>query len=510
MYNIPFKLFDSYLKKEIEIDLTNKNSQNPVKMYSCGPTVYSYAHIGNYRAQWLPDVINKALKYNGYAVKWVSNITDVGHLVGDGDNGEDKIEVGAKRDNLTVKEIVEKYTDDFHTQMKRLNINLPTDKLEPRASDYIKEQMILALELIKESKAYFLEDGIYFDSKENYNPAITKNYTGREIKNTLKSPQDFALWKFVDPKSLQKWRFSDYPRALELLNEVEAPSSIKDLWGCPGWHSECVAMIYSLLSEKYENNNQDDFSFLASKKENFIIDIHTGGEDHIDLHHKNEIVQSEALGLKLSKYWVHNKHVLVDNQKMSKSLGNNYRLNDLIEKGYNPLSYRLMLLEHHYTEQLNFTFEKLTRSQTRLQNLKKEIALIVSYYLTTNNVNNLDKICEVDERQKEFFVKTINDNLNFPRLLEQFQKLVKETVDAIVREDTLNEKNLSIIIDLEKSLLNLDLIYLPTENVINLAKERMKAKTDKDYQKSDNLRYEINKLHLDIADYKWGYGVWSS
>jgi cysteinyl-tRNA synthetase len=169
-----------------------------------------------------------------------------------------------------------------------------------------------------------------------------------------------------------------------------------------------------------------------------------------------------------------------------------------------------MLLEHHYTEQLNFTFEKLTRSQTRLQNLKKEIALIVSYYLTTNNVNNLDKICEVDERQKEFFVKTINDNLNFPRLLEQFQKLVKETVDAIVREDTLNEKNLSIIIDLEKSLLNLDLIYLPTENVINLAKERMKAKTDKDYQKSDNLRYEINKLHLDIADYKWGYGVWSS
>ena len=541
--SLPFSLFDSYQKQAITITPQSTVLEGTVKIYTCGPTVYNYQHIGNMRAVWLADSMVNMLKMMGYDTEWVLNITDVGHLVGDGDGAknistsEDKISKSAKSQNKTVQDIVQFYTNDYLVQTKALNFNLPDNMdsfqpdvrsgvVNPLASEYVEQQMVLALELLADNRAYILNDGIYFDSQANLDLqvpfSIIENnegdtqFTGRDLVNTTKNPSDFALWKFVDENSLQKWKFYDYPLAINALAQCfSVEGRIMHKWGCPGWHSECVAMICSILGRKLLKK-RESFSF-ADFRSKTIIDIHTGGEDHIDIHHKNEILQSEALGFHLSKYWVHNKFVLVDNKKMSKSVGNVFLVKGSQEstgfesiesRGYDPLSYRLMLHEHNYNTQLDFTWDKLTQSQTRLYNLRKEASKLKSFSVQCKD-NFVEGFHLTNNTTELEWLAIVGDNLNLGRLLEVYTQLLNSVVNLVQSENILFQNDYNLLQRFDSELLKLNLFYssVPKE-VYNLARSRQKAKDNKDYQLSDQLRQEILAIGYQVDDYKWGWGLW--
>jgi cysteinyl-tRNA synthetase len=584
-----FTLYDTYQKKLVTIDPEQSVEKGVLKMYSCGPTVYGYQHIGNLRAVFLPDMIARIAKISGWKVEWISNITDVGHLVGDGDNGqnvteaEDKLEKGAKRENKSVQEIVDFYTIDFVKQCEVVGIDLPSGKMLPKATEYIKEQMILALTLMCEGKAYVLADGIYFDS--NYNSELfgesdfvitqplkaileiqakiakgnSNQFTGRDIKNITKNPEDFALWKFVSEDSLQKWRFRDFEEVTKVLHNLTDTNSkfcdyldqladtakyesyldfIIDLCGypgCPGWHSECVAMICAITSTITPSKSSDfvtpqegnlGFSFNPFK-DRTVIDLHLGGEDHIDVHHKNEILQSEALGFHLSKYWVHNKFVTVDGKKMSKSLGNVFLVTGKYEetgfysfeyppqeiqdkfkiKRFDPLAYRLMMMEHHYTQQMDFTWEKLAQSQARLFNLRKEGAKLQSFRDGVSTYK-WDKQPYGSTRSNLYL--HLNNDLKISEFLEMFKVEILKAIEKAKKETSINDEIVELSY-IDRDCLNLKLfltIEKSTIEVINLGKERQKAKEEKNWQLADQLRSEIAKNGYQVDDYSWGYGIW--
>ena len=528
----PFKLYDTYQKTLVVLDPQHTVKANTLKMYSCGPTVYNYQSIGNMRAAWLPDTIARIAKLAGWQVEWTLNITDVGHLVSDGDEGEDKIEKGAKREGKTVDEIVQFYTADYRKQTQALNLKIPRGKHNPKATEYIREQMLLALQLLANQRAYVTDDGIYFDTLANRNLDLpdhpvfkfsltTQNqnqYTGREIVQTWKKhPDDFALWKFVSPNNLQKWQFSSFPETENLIHQIlqQQPSLMQfDLlkrWGAPGWHSECVCMICGTLNGHFPPKTTPDQD---------VIDLHTGGEDHIEIHHKNEILQSQALGFSLAKHWVHNKFVMVDGQKMSKSLGNVYLVRGRFSstgfysltnppteikrklkakygfQGFEPLAYRLMLMEHHYTEQLNFTWDKLEQSQLRLWHLRKEAAKL------TNLVNHSDQKTIATQPIFLELLELLLDNLNLPKFLEKYQALLSQA--GANRSASLA----TILAIFDHKILSLDLFpKLPTK-LVTLANQREMARKQKNFTQADALRAQINCLGWQIDDYPWGYGLW--
>jgi len=591
----PFSLYDSYLKQKIEISDKTVTQAGLVKIYGCGPTVYGYQHIGNIRAIWLPDTIVKVANLAGWKTEWISNITDVGHLVDDGDDGEDKIEKGSKRDKKTVDEIVNFYTNDFKHQCAGVNLNLPTGKFNPKASEYAKEQMILALSLVKKDLAYFLKDGIYLDylevkqkfethpeslslqlveilkTQEKAEKGQNSNFTGRNLKlGQKKHPNDFALWKFVEENALQKWRFNESEETEELMIDALQKLSPEDFDipnrpGCPGWHSECVCMISEISGRKRFSKKVLDFN---SNSEGCEIDIHTGGEDHIDIHHTNEIIQSEALGFKLSKTWVHNKFVLVDGKKMSKSLGNVFLVNgkfketgfysfqnppvhefseelrEKISKKYfelkligkitemdwqnfkfDPLAYRLLMFEHHYSVQMDFTWEKLWQSQMRLWGMRKEAAKMKGG-LPLEPYEDYQKI----EEWKDILV----NDLDLPKFLESYQNYIsesaKETIeiwDSLINNKFSEEERYLKIrrmwelkytcLRLDSDILNLKIFHITPEigwgvslprEIKDLAEERQEFKDQKNYQKADEIRTKIQKLGWQIDDYPWGWGVW--
>lgn len=832
-------LFDSYERKLVEINPNFTAVPNQISMYSCGITAYNYPSIGNMRAAWLPDVINKVAILSGWKVNWVQNITDVGHLVDDSDDGEDKIEKGAKRDGKTVEEIVDFYSKNYQSQCEDLNFDLPKGKMNPKASEYVEEQMILALTLLQNKKAYLTTDGIYLDYLEvekNFENNFDKispqlqiilknqqkssagndsNYTGRELNlGNKKHSADGALWKFVLENSLQKWQFGDYPKAQEILdsiyfnqlekfekadeteqnNEEKFPiyPNISKVWGCPGWHSECVCMISEICGKHRfsQNSEQIEEQNLEQTEENsrkFEIDIHTGGEDHIDIHHTNEIIQSEALGFKLSKTWVHNKFVLVGGKKMSKSLGNVFLVNgkhsdtgfysfqnppvhdfseelkDKIIKKYkelklyeiytksglqekeeekipllrggetegfdgvdsdsqnntsdfptsrallkkknlggvdfslprwkqnslflfwdlpknkeletkakelrragvlsetlfwqtfnkkeilgfdinrqyiignyivdffipelglvveidgesydfkgerdlkreeflkslelevlhyedleikksmdsvagsfqlaikkrveflkstplaplttpqrgeftkkstfsvfqgsatnnpkqnsenqvfwqsfkfDPLAYRLMLFEHHYSVQMDFTWEKLWQSQMRLWGLRKEAAKIISFFNSQTDLEhrknqdwyleNAETLSRMQNLENEFLGKLTN-NLNTVEFVNLFQESLLKVANFIAEKNLVDHPIYQTLLDFEKKFLQLNLNSEIPENVKNLAEKRQIPKNEKNYQKSDEIRSQIQKLGFQIDDYPWGWGVW--
>ncbi len=526
----PISFFDSYQKKDVVLSPENTVVPGVIKMYSCGPTVYSTQQIGNMRAAWFPDTFKSVAELAGWKVELVHNITDVGHLVGDGDYGEDKIEKGAKREGKTVEEIVNFYLNNYLDQAKQLNITLPSGKFRPKATEFIEQQMILALTLIKMGKAYILEDGIYFDHNANKSDieqlekfaGMSKSggnndFTGREIKNTDKNPADFALWKFVDESSLQKWKFDDYTSSdsssfsqeifnliIDVKNSEEYRNDEFELkWGCPGWHSECVAMIFDILTNTkiHFNGGSKNFS-----EKPYLIDVHSGGEEHISMHHKNEILQTEALGYHLSKNWLHWKHVLIDGAKMSKSSGTTYTVFDLIEKGFDPLAYRLMLLEHHYNEQMNFTWEKLEQSQNRLFNIRKEIAKIRSFAQSPELESmNENKYLAVKNR----WLEILTEDLNLPKFLEEYQEFLHTIVNRIQNQNILSIQDHKLLSEFDSKLLKLNLFELNLpEEILNLAEERWTAKKTKNYQKADEIRQEVLKEGWQIDDYAWGWGIW--
>jgi cysteinyl-tRNA synthetase len=536
---IDLKVYDSYQKQIVTITENDTVNYGTIKLYSCGPTVYNYQHIGNMRAVFLADTLVSVCQLIGYQTHWVLNITDVGHLVGDGDNGknstdtEDKMEMTARKLNKDVVDIVSFYTNDYLDQVNSLNLNLPnnieefqkdlnTSVVNPLATEFIEEQMILALELLRDGKAYILDDGIYYDSIANKDLEVPfrivegdSEFTGRDIKNATKNPADFALWKFVEEETLQKWKFADYPQALDVLSYCDLDGRIMHKWGCPGWHSECVAMIASILGRKLVKN-RNEFTF-TDFKDKTVIDIHLGGEDHIDIHHKNEILQSESLGFHLSNYWVHNKFLIVDGKKMSKSDGNVYLVtgkkevtgfDSIEEKGYDPLAFRMMVLEHGYSVTLDFTFAKLTQSQTRLFNLRKEIAKLISFSQDCE-----DKFVDGSyfEHQKidSQWQALLADNLNTPRFLEVYTSYVLELVNFITANDMLMKQDLELAQKYDHQILKLALFVDDIdEDIIRQGIERIEAKNAKDYALSDEIRQSVAEQGFQIDDYKWGWGIW--
>ncbi len=431
-------------------------------MYTCGPTVYNYAHIGNLRAYVFADILCKTLRYNNLEVKQIMNITDVGHLSSDADSGEDKMTKALLREKkeLTLKnmrELAEFYTKRFKEDLGKLNIQLPNGMYF--ASDYIKEDIELIKKLEKKKYTYKTSDGIYFDISKMSDYGILwggkRNWNkdgSRVIENTeKKNPEDFALWKFNKKISF------DSPFGK----------------GFPGWHIECSAMSMNFLGEQF--------------------DVHTGGIDHVSIHHTNEIAQSEcATGKKpFVKFWMHNEFIDIKDAKMAKSQGNFFKLEDIIERGINPITYRFWLLMGHYRTKLNFIWEAIEAAQIALKRLYR-------LYIELG-----DEIGNVHENSIEKFKKHINNDLDTPRALSLLWDVIKD-------ENISSADKKATIIDFDKVLglgfKNIKKEEIPKE-IFALMKEREKARIDKDFKKSDELRNKINSLGYEIKDSSIGQQV---
>lgn len=452
------KIYNSLTRKKEELS----SKDNIIKMYTCGPTVYYFPHIGNMRAYIFMDLLRKSLKYCGYKIEGVMNITDVGHLVSDSDEGEDKMEIAAKRENKDPYEIAKFYTDCFIKDTSRLNIELPEHIA--KATEHIGEMIDFIKKLEEKGYTYIIDDGVYFDVQKfkGYGQLSGKDLStvgeSRIDENSQKHhPFDFALWKFVPENHIMKWN---------------SPWGV----GCPGWHIECSAM-----GEKYLGNS---------------IDIHTGGIDHKPIHHENEIAQNDAKeGKRVVKNWMHVEFLQVDGGKMSKSLGNLYTLDDLIKKGYSPLDFRYMNLLTHYRKALNFTFESLASSASALKSLKN---LVLEHKDAPNKTKE-----EVLESYEDQFVAAISDDLNIPLALGVLWKMLKS-----------EEKSNDIFLLAKKfdSVFSLDLgketkaEEIP-EEILNLANQRKIARENKDYVKSDEIRNLISAKGYTILDTKEGFEI---
>ena len=438
---------------------------NEVGFYSCGPTVYNYAHIGNLRSYVFADIVQKTLELEGYKVKRVMNITDIGHLTSDADDGDDKMVKGLKREGKlftleAMKEMAIFYKNKFMEDLTALNIKTP-DEI-PFASDHIPEDVELIKKLLEKGYAYKTSDGIYFEiskfltyyqlsgKKEN----IEENTESRILENTEKKNQaDFAVWKFSKE------------------NELGYDTEIGK--GFPGWHIECSAMSMKYLGEQF--------------------DIHTGGIDHIPVHHPNEIAQSEAATGKMPfvKFWMHNDYVDLGGIKMAKSGDNFITLNTLVEKGINPIAYRFWLLMANYHTKVNFNWDALEASETALKRL---YGLYMNLGEDFGNVN-------IDYQTK--FKTYLEDNLDTPRVLSLLWDLTKdENISKADKKATLLEFDKVLGLGFEK--LKEEII---PEEIKTLAEERETARTNKDFQKSDELRNKLNQLGYEIKDLPAGYKI---
>ena len=456
------KLYNSLTNKKEELKPVEEGL---VKMYTCGPTVYYYQHIGNMRAYIFMDSLRRTIKYNGYKIKGVMNITDVGHLTSDEDSGEDKMEKAAKKENKSPYEIAKFYSDIYFDDLKALNIDIP-EHITP-ATKYIPQMIDFVKGLEKKGYTYRIEDGIYFDVKSfpGYGQLSQKDLdkpgNARIEENANKHhPFDFALWKFVPDNHIMKW---------------DSPWGV----GCPGWHIECSAMGRDLLGDKF--------------------DIHTGGIDHKTVHHEDEIAQNDALaGHKVVNTWMHNEFLLVDGGKMSKSLGNVYTIANLRERGFNALDFKFFCLNTHYSKKINFTFEGLKASAMGYKKLKANLLEHL------NGTEKVDK--EKIEEYKQKFLEAINDDLNFP--------LAIGVMWTMVRNEPKSKQVYDTVLQFDKALgLGLDNLVKNEEkqeetipqNVKDLAESRLAARQAKKWEESDRLRDKIKELGYAIKDSKDGY-----
>jgi len=458
------KLYNSLTRK---VEIFKPMVKEKVGMYTCGPTVYSFAHIGNLRTYTTADLLVRALKYNGFDVKHVMNLTDVGHLtgdnLGDSDSGEDRIEKAAKKEGKTAWDIAEFYTKAFIKDFELLNLLKP--ELFAKATDHIKDQIDLIQRLEKKGFAYIINDGVYFDTSrfKNYGQMSDldqiKEGARTEINEEKRNPRDFALWKFS--KDSEK-------------RHMEWPSP----WGrgFPGWHIECSAMSMKYLGESF--------------------DIHLGGIDLKQTHHPNEIAQSEAAtGKKFVNYWVHSEFMLVQGEKMSKSLGNNYRLYDLEKSGYEPTSLRYLYLQTHYRHEMNFTFPALDGAENALKKLLQEITL-------------WDEPAGHCPEFEEKFLEAVNDDLNMPQALAIMWELVKSDKPNSAKVKSLFKMDQVLGLGLEeKSLMIKRKQYIVPENIMEMLKERENLRREKRYNLADQMRSKIEKLGYVIEDSKAGAKV---
>ena len=453
------KVYNTLTRKKEEFVPIDKKE---VRIYSCGPTVYNFAHIGNLRAYLFMDNLRRVLKYNGYTLKHAMNITDVGHLVSDADEGEDKMLKASRRENKDPFEIAKFYTEAFLNDMKKLNIDMP--EIICPATKHIKIMEEYVKKIIDNGYAYKTTNTVYFDTSklDKYGVLSNRNVDDQkagarvELDNEKKNPTDFALWIKAPEEHLMKWD-SFFGKCY------------------PGWHLECSAMSNHYLGE--------------------VFDIHTGGMDHIPIHHENEIAQSKGYSGKIpANYWMHVDFLQVNGGKMSKSLNNLYTLEDLEEKGYSPEVYRMFNFSSHYKKPINFTYEAMDSAKTALKRLKD------GYESNVNGVDDVDN--SVILEFKESFLEAINDDLNMPQALS--------VVWDVIRYEKKSPKIAELLKNFDEVLgLNIDKkeeVEIPDE-IVNILEERKEARINRDYAKSDELRDKLKELGYIVKDTKDGQKI---
>ena len=442
---------------------------NEVRIYSCGPTVYKDASIGNMRTNILNDILRRVLKYNGYKIKHAMNITDVGHLVSDGDEGEDKMLKSAREEQKSPIEIAEHYTQLFFNDLKDLNIEIP--EIVCKATEHIKEMLEYVEKLIEKGYAYETSTAIYFDiSKLDKYPILSnldlenqKAGARVDVDTEKRNPADFALWIKAKPNHLMKW---------------------DSQWGpsYPGWHIECSAMGQKYLGEQF--------------------DIHTGGIDLVPTHHENEIAQSKGRCGKIpAKFWIHGEYLLINGGKMSKSLKNVFLVRDIKERGYDPLVYKLFSYSCHYRNKLNFTWEGIDAASKSLDRLRN------SYQsnLNGNDILSRDDIEKLNQIEENFH-KAINDDLNMPLAMSyvweaaRFEKKNSEVAKLLAKFDTV------LGIEVDKLSSSSEKEEIPQE-ILDLVEQRKIARDNKDWAKSDELRDLISEMGYSVKDTKQGMEI---
>ncbi len=452
-------LYDNYTRTMREFAPLSGSSS--VGLYTCGPTVYDYQHIGNFRTFLFEDILKRVLRWNGYDVRHVMNITDVGHLTSDADSGEDKMEKGARRTGKSAWDIAKLYTDDFVEQLARLHIEDAT--VLCRATDHIAEQIAFIQDIERKGYTYVTSDGVYFDTskQDNYGYLARLDIHGLEAGRRVelgekRLPTDFALWKFSKPEDKRQM-------------EWDSP------WGrgFPGWHIECSAMAQKYLGDYF--------------------DIHCGGEDHIPVHHTNEIAQTEArVGTRLANFWMHGYFLLLNDAKMAKSAGEFLRVQTLVARGYDPLVYRYLCLTAHYRTQMSFSWEAMDAAATALDRMRNGFFALPA-----------QASAEADAGYLERFTDEINDDLNVPRALAVAWEVLRGDLAPAVKRATLLRFD---------DVLGLGLAqWQPTEvevpgDVRALADARAEARKSKQWVEADRLRGELAALGWEMEDLPAGCG----
>lgn len=449
------RIYNSLTKKVEDFKPINPEE---VTMYLCGPTVYDYVSIGNFRTYSLGDFIHRSLLFNEYKVKYVMNLTDVGHLTGDNfgdaDTGEDRLEISAAKEGRSARDIADYYIKDFYASYEKLNLLKPYKFT--RATDYIIEQIALVKTLEQKGFTYQLDDAIYFDTSKFANYGKLNGYDIESIKEgarveinpNKKHAADFALWKFSKPEE-KRWQEWDSP------------------WGTgfPGWHIECSAMSMRELGD--------------------TLDLHLGGEDLKMIHHQNEIAQSEcASGKTFVNYWIHGAFLQVDGGRMGKSLGNAYTVPDIIERGFDPMALRYFYMTAHYRTPLNFTWEGLQASQNALKRLYD---LVGGYKVTPG--------AEASERHISNFMQALNDDLNLPEALSIAWEMLKSNLSE-------GEK-LATIIKLDKVLglrIEDSIGYEIPQKILDLVTMRQEYRKNGIWDKADIMRRQITEAGYVVED----------
>lgn len=441
-----------------------------VTIYTCGLTVYDYAHIGHWFTYVRADTLIRALKLSGLAPNWVMNITDVGHLVSDADEGEDKLEKGAKREGKTAWEIAEFYTQSFLADMKKIHITPPTQLV--KATDHIAEQIALIEKLESKGYTYVIDDGVYYDTSKFEGYAAfaqldldEQQGSGRVASNPQKrQAADFALWKFSP---------TDHKRDMEW----DSP------WGkgFPGWHIECSAMSMKYLGD--------------------TLDIHTGGIDHIPVHHTNEIAQSEAAtGKRFANVWMHSNHVMVEGEKISKSLGNGIQLQEVIDRGISPEALRLHVLESHYRSQSKFSWDSLQAAQNRLKTYRAFADLLWQLPASSTPAETALR------KTKQDILTALQDDLNTPQALARLSELESQWLQVLSSADRPTFEAFLIFLD---DLFGLNLAETKdiTDNQYGIVHARDEARQTKKWAESDQLREELTKQGIGLRDTPAG-AIW--
>ncbi len=455
------QLYNSLTRK-----LEHFTPQEPgeVSLYTCGPTVYNYQHIGNYSAYVRWDTLVRTLQESGLAVDWVMNITDVGHLVSDADEGEDKLEKGARREGKSAWDVAKFYMDDFLEGIKELNIQSPSHVV--RATDHIAEQIDLVKKLEQKGYTYIIDDGVYFDTSKF---AHYGELARLDVKNlqagarVAMNPQkrnatDFALWKFT-------------PTGQHRDMEWESP------WGkgFPGWHIECSAMAMKYLGE--------------------TLDIHTGGKEHLPVHHINEIAQSEAVtGKQFARFWLHGNHLMIDGAKISKSAGENILLHDLAKKGFDALDLRMLLLQSHYRSQANFTMGGLEAARQRRQSLQA----FADLRFQTVDGGEIDASTFVQTKQVIF--EELQEDLHTPEALAALSDLVGAAESRLVAPEAREVFDHFIAFIDRVFGLRLGQGGDITAEQKALIAQRETARADKDFAKADELRKKLSTQKIELRD----------